>query len=122
VSQTLPISVPPSNQYGSAVQLEDAQRQVPMAPAPVSQPAAPGPLDPMGGAVEPAVAPGQFGPLDAPSERPDEPITAGAPIGAGPGPEALSVTPRKRGADLVIQAAEETADPLLLAIAERLKR
>lgn len=28
-------------------------------------------------------------PLDAPSQRPGEPVTAGAPLGPGPGPEAL---------------------------------
>jgi hypothetical protein len=30
-------------------------------------------------------------PLYAPTQRPDEPITSGAPIGAGPGPEALGM-------------------------------
>ena len=30
-------------------------------------------------------------PLGAESERPDEPVTAGAPAGEGPGPEALGV-------------------------------
>ena len=30
-------------------------------------------------------------PLYAPSERPDEPITSGIPLGAGPGPEALGM-------------------------------
>lgn len=30
-------------------------------------------------------------PLFAPSQRPDEPITAGIPMGAGPGPEALGI-------------------------------
>lgn len=33
-------------------------------------------------------------PLTAPSQRPDEPITAGAPFGAGPGPTAAGVTAR----------------------------
>ncbi len=32
-------------------------------------------------------------PLYAPSRRPDEPITSGISIGAGPGPEALGVRP-----------------------------
>ena len=36
-------------------------------------------------------------PLYAPSERPDEPITSGIPLGAGPGPEALgTVTPTEK--------------------------
>ena len=29
--------------------------------------------------------------LDAPTQRPDEPVTAGAPVGAGPGPEAIGL-------------------------------
>jgi hypothetical protein len=33
-------------------------------------------------------------PLFAPTQRPEEPITAGAPIGAGPGPEVLGIAPR----------------------------
>lgn len=33
--------------------------------------------------------PGAFGSLTRPTERPDEPITAGLPSGPGPGPEAL---------------------------------
>ncbi|NDD84503.1 hypothetical protein EBZ38_09575 [bacterium] len=33
-------------------------------------------------------------PLFAPTQRPDEPITAGVPIGAGPGPEVLGIAPR----------------------------
>jgi hypothetical protein len=31
--------------------------------------------------------------IDRPSDRPDEPITAGSPVGPGPGPEALVVPP-----------------------------
>jgi hypothetical protein len=34
---------------------------------------------------------GQITPLYAPTQRPDEPITAGVPIGAGPGPEVLAM-------------------------------
>jgi hypothetical protein len=30
-------------------------------------------------------------PLFAPSQRPDEPITSGIPMGAGPGPEVLGI-------------------------------
>lgn len=33
--------------------------------------------------------PGSHGPLDRPTERPDEPLTAGIPSGPGPGPEVL---------------------------------
>jgi hypothetical protein len=37
------------------------------------------------------VAPAAPGSLTAPTARPDEPITAGAPFGAGPGPEVLPI-------------------------------
>jgi hypothetical protein len=30
-------------------------------------------------------------PLNAPTERPEEPVTAGAPMGPGPGPESIGV-------------------------------
>ena len=33
-------------------------------------------------------------PLYAPSQRADEPITAGIPLGAGPGPEVLGIKPQ----------------------------
>lgn len=40
------------------------------------------------GGGQPMAPPGAVGPLDAPSDRPDEPLTAGLPIGPGPGPQA----------------------------------
>lgn len=67
--------------YGVAKAQQDAQRQVPAAPPTATSPAAP-PL-PMG---PPA---GSLGLLDRATERPDEPLTAGAPVGPGPGPEIL---------------------------------
>ena len=45
---------------------------VPVAPPPVEAPAGPGP--------------GELGDLLGATARPDEPLTAGAPFGAGPGP------------------------------------
>lgn len=39
----------------------------------------------------PLPGPGELGPFDRPTERPQEPVTAGLPVGAGPGPEALDV-------------------------------
>ena len=60
--------------YGKRKEQEDAQRAVPMGRSPVEaqQVARPQPA-----------APGSF---VAPSSRPDEPITAGANFGEGPGP------------------------------------
>lgn len=82
---TLPVMAATGQQYGKATAQREAQRALPMAAAP---------LPATGGA--PAVSrqvpqqmPGQVTPLDAPSQRPGEPVTAGVPVGAGPGPEVL---------------------------------
>lgn len=45
-------------------------------------------------------------PLYAPSQRPDEPITAGSMLGPGPGPEALginAVIPREKLSDILVK-------------------
>lgn len=75
----LPAVAATGQTYGEAGAQIAAQQQVPMGPQPVPTPEGGG-----GG-----VLPGSLGPLDAPTARPDEPLTAGAPFGAGPG----SLTP-----------------------------
>lgn len=70
--------------YGQGQETMTQQQSAPMAgPNPVE---ASSPL----GAVMPPVTP-----LTAPTERPNEPITAGMDFGAGPGSEALNL-PRER--------------------------
>jgi hypothetical protein len=71
--------------YGEATKQMDAQSAVPMAAAPTDAP--------------PQIMPGQLGAFNRPTERPDEPLTAGASFGAGP-------TPRT-------QFAVPTSDPVL---------
>ena len=71
--------------YGEAKKQMDAQSAVPMAAAPTDTP--------------PQIMPGQLGAFNRPTERPDEPVTAGASFGAGP-------TPRT-------QFAVPTSDPVL---------
>lgn len=66
--------------YGEAGRQLASQAAVPMAAPPTDNVPQPMP--------EPVI-PGSMGPLDRPSERPTEPVTAGNPFGAGPGPEAL---------------------------------
>lgn len=41
--------------------------------------------------TRPAPPPRPVTPLDAPDDRPDEPVTAGLPLGPGPGPEAIGM-------------------------------
>ena len=66
----------PGQTYGEAGKQIAAQKQVPMA-----APAAPTTSAPQQPMERPR--PGQFGPLDRPTERPNEPVTAGAPFGPG---------------------------------------
>ena len=63
--------------YGKATQQMEAQRAVPMGRSPVETTAAQ--------AVRPQ--PNTPGAFFGPTTRPDEPITAGAPFGPGPGTE-----------------------------------
>jgi hypothetical protein len=72
--------VAPGQTYGEGAAQMRAQQAVPMASAPTDTAPAPQPSAPM---------PGSLGPIDRPTERPDEPITAGINMGPGPGSEAL---------------------------------
>lgn len=49
-----------------------------------------------GGSPAAGVDPSGLVPLDAPTGRPDEPVTAGAPVGPGVGPEAIGLGPGAR--------------------------
>lgn len=80
------VQTAPSRQYGQAAKQQRAQEAMPLpamrpAPQPGTQSAAPAPMVAPGA---PDVA------LNAPTQRPDEPVTAGLPFGPGPGPEILA--------------------------------
>lgn len=75
----------PSASYGEGVETAAIKSGAPMAKTPDVNPTS---------RSEMGMAPSQMGrvtPLTAPSERPNEPITAGIALGAGPGPEALGI-------------------------------
>jgi hypothetical protein len=80
----LPARVAPSEQYGRGAAELRSQELVPMGRPP-------GEVVPVVSREVPAagVAPGSLGDLFRASERPGEPVTSGAPVGAGPGPEVL---------------------------------
>ena len=81
-NKALPVQAPTGLQYGQRKVQEQSQQQVPIAPPPTNPP-------PVGAAISPlgtGPAPGELTPLHAPTALPDEPITAGLPIDAGPGP------------------------------------
>ena len=75
-------------EYGEGQEMMDLQTSAPMSKAP----AQPRMRRPRGGGqvVEEGMSPT---PLFAPTERPDEPITAGAPFGPGPGPATSAPPP-----------------------------
>ena len=80
-----PIRAPSGGEYGSVKASIDAQKVIPLptannAPVQQGQAAQPGPV----------IAPGSMD-FEAPSQRPSEPVTAGLPDSAGPGPEALNL-------------------------------
>jgi hypothetical protein len=75
----LPATAAPGQTYGQAGQQLAAQSAVPMGQQPTTTPGAATPPT-----AAPGVTPGSLGPLTAPTARPDEPLTAGAPFGAGP--------------------------------------
>ena len=68
-------------QYGEGQEMMDLQTSAPMSKAPA--PPRPSRSRPARQVVQEEMRPT---PLFAPTERPDEPITAGAPFGPGPGP------------------------------------
>lgn len=106
----VPIRTAPGQPYGSAKQQEAAQQITPMGPPTTAS----GPAAPVAAAV-----PGGLTPLNAPSQRPNEPITSGLPMGAGPGPEVLASSPRRFGTTELSRLAAESGDPFLTALAMR---
>ena len=58
--------------------------------------------------------------LDAPTERPNEPITAGLSTGPGPGPEAIGR--RQNLSDLLNRARAETSSPVIERMLEEARR
>lgn len=83
--------------YGEAQALEELQGAAPMAANDVPQPTG-------GGAPRQPV---DVTPFNAPTQRPDEPVTAGSPMGDGIGPEALGLQ------DPMVRADQEDAQRLM---------
>src|ERR1017187_9642011 len=83
----------PGQGYGEAAQQRAAQQQIPMglpsAPGPSSPGAGPGGAPPTPPPGPPIPEPMSNGPLTRPTERPNEPVTHGLPMGPGGGPEVL---------------------------------
>lgn len=121
----------PGQAYGEATDQIQAQNVLPLprvAPpqavqsnsGPVTAPAAP--VDPLAAAI--AAAQGALPPeggLGAPTARPNEPITAGLPVGPGPGPEVMGPSKALAGtvADTFAMMADLTGDKRFMALARQ---
>jgi hypothetical protein len=96
----------PANSYGDQTQLAEIASGAPIAktpdvrPTPASELAATQPQTPIT-------------PLYAQSQRPEEPVTHGAPIGAGAGPEALAM---RKPDDTNFRAQIQASKPVLAYI------
>lgn len=75
----------PDAKYGENSQFQSLQQGAPLSASPAGGSA--GPADP--NALQPNPAASQVIPFSAPSNRPNEPVTSGASLGAGPGTSAL---------------------------------
>lgn len=62
---------------------------------------------------------GRAGLLAQPSNRPNEPVTAGLPGGPGPGPEAMQMRTTSPGIELMRNLTQWTGDPYFARLVER---
>lgn len=109
VAPPQPVRAASGQQYGKRQQQEQAQRAIPLPQQQVPR------LD-LNAVLQSAQnAPAPAGLLAGPSDSPDEPVTAGLPFGAGPGPEALGGAPHVDELRALYQAYP---NPDLLALIE----
>ena len=106
----MPITAAPNQEYGKAGAQRAAQGAVPMATPSVST----NPLQTTQSQGTPMPAPGSM-PFLHPTNRPDEPITAGAPY--GPGPNTMSPPPLRLSETLGAYANSSNASSVLMELA-----
>jgi len=90
----------PSSYYGEGVETAAIQSGAPMAKTAGVNPTSRSDMGMAPSQVE------RITPLYAPSQRADEPITTGIPLGAGPGPEVLginSAAPKEKLSDILVK-------------------
>ncbi len=80
-AQTQPVTAVPSRGYGDRATQEAAQGALPLPQT--------GQVGQAGTPQDTHVRPGEVTGLDAPTQRPSEPLSTGAPFGPGGGPEVL---------------------------------
>ena len=123
LNASVPVEAAPDQPYGEAAQQKVAQNAIPIAPTPVATAPAPSPAAPaqaggtLGQVSRPtAPEPGSL-PFLHPTNRPDEPITAGMNFGPGPGSEVMAPGPPAVSDTFASLAQGQHASPLLSALA-----
>jgi hypothetical protein len=122
-----PVRVPTNQPYGARQASEQSQATLPLPNAPRpgggSQPSSAGapaagvdPMQAMLAAAQNMPPPGP--PLNAPSARANEPVTAGLSSGPGPGPEVLNIPKKKSIADTFSDMGAVDGDPALLEMSD----
>src|SRR5215831_3219302 len=97
-----PVQVVSGQQYGQRQALANAQRTIPLPNNVATPPPAPPQPPPPAAAPAPMPAPpGSAGAFDRPTERPQEPVTTGLPLGPGPGPEVLQANANQDALDVM---------------------
>ena len=109
-----PISTVPNQEYGKATEQRSAQQTVRMASSPVAQAPA------LTRQAPPVAQPGSL-PTYEPTQRPEEPVTAGLPFGPGPGPEAMQPDYASFGRTLQSAAREGSGSALAVMLASSAK-
>lgn len=105
--------------YGENQELEQMQSAAPMSASPTAR--SPRARQRQAGKAGKAAGGMGASPLMAPTQRPDEPVTAGAPVGPGPGPSQRQAPPRLSGILQRMTMNDPSGDSeALLAIAQRL--
>ncbi len=108
--KTQAIAVASGQTYGNRQASEQSQRDMPL------------PGDPIANLMaDTGTFDGTPTSLLAPTQRPDEPVTAGLTTGPGPGPEVL-FGPSTKASDTFAYLAEQTGDSYFLQLAELSRR
>lgn len=115
----------PDAKYGEAKDFNDLQKQAPLANDPQPNISAAAPDQ---GPQQNPMSLSNVIPLGAPTQRPNEPVTAGSPLGPGAGPEAMGPAGTARTAQyqnassLLSSIAAGSDNPDLQALAANIKR
>jgi len=129
---TQPVAAAPGQAYGQGIDQINAQKAVPLPDArtplapvsqnspgvvPSAQPAMTAPATPMSAGLEMMPSPSL---LTQPTNRPNEPVTAGLAMGPGAGPDALSGVPANLSA-MLRTIAQATGDSYFDTLSQRVQ-